>query len=79
MPSGVTNLMRNIRRPAPEWVHEHTGANRGQRRMHAPKGPNQFGVMQSGATVYRSSTNTPYVNPMRDLKRHARLRGSKRQ
>lgn len=65
MPNGVTNLMRNIRKPAPEWVHKHF--------VPETIGPDKKPLPISPADKHAADLQ-PYVNPERDLRKGRRLR-----
>lgn len=64
MGHGVTNLMRNIRMPAPVVVHRHVGAPRWVRRS------------RKGLMAWKGSfvANEPYVTGERDLRKDRKLR-----
>lgn len=57
MAHGITLQMRAIKKPEPEFIHEHTTPTMAMRRQ-APL-----------ALSNRSPKCEPYVNPARDLKR----------
>jgi hypothetical protein len=59
MAHGKTLELRAIRTPEPVWIHQF-------RTRSIKRGKRQL--------VVRDGLWTPYVNPARDLKRHARLR-----
>jgi hypothetical protein len=73
VPSGLTNLMRNIRVPSPEFVVEHTNPA-GWDRRHVRVKPT--GKRRRRAVVL-PARNEPYVNPDKDrtLAGKARVRG----
>lgn len=60
MAHGKTLELRAIKAPEPTWIHQH------------PMRP----VIKDGLTLrwVKDGPHVPYVNPARDLKRHARLR-----
>lgn len=59
MAHGITLTMREIKRPAPEFIVEHE--------------PDEI-EKRNGRLYSRRVKRTPYINPLRDLKRRARLR-----
>lgn len=76
MAHGKTNLMRNIRKPAPKWVHRHEHPA-GRDRRHGQSGyqPHARGKRFTVPKADRPpALNEPYVNLLRDLKPGARLR-----
>ena len=58
MAHGKTLLMRNIRTPQPQWVHQHTTPSR---RLKA--------TLRLKLADLTAPPCEPYVNPERDLKR----------
>jgi hypothetical protein len=68
MAHGKTLQLNNIRPKPPLWVHQHHGKPASERR----KSRNRItGAVRTWPSDLRApATNTPYVNPQRDLKRH---------
>lgn len=64
MAHGKTLLMRNIRRPAPQWVHQHF----------VPSVFFKDGPLPMTRADKKAADLQPYVNPARDLKPGRRLR-----
>jgi hypothetical protein len=63
---GVTVAMRNVRRPEPLWIHQHTG--KPARDLRHDRDRDTGKVRTWPRDLRASSTNVPYVNPARDLK-----------
>lgn len=86
MAHGITNKMRNIRRrSAPEWVVQHKGQNRAERRHYRPyqnlqvigreRGRNYItGGITWPKNLRDPAINATYVNPERDLRKGRHLR-----
>jgi hypothetical protein len=60
MAHGKTLLMRNIRKPAPQWVHEHTAPTTAMRKADV-----LLGKVRARDIPDRCE---PYTNPDRDLR-----------
>jgi len=66
MPHGKTLLMRNIRKPAPQWIHKHEHKAARDRRHDRDR---TTGAVRNWPRDLRApAQNTPYVNLARDLK-----------
>lgn len=62
MANGKTVALRNIRIPAPVWIHRHVGANRETRRHHLKTWKGSY------------MRNEPYEYPARDDRKGRKLR-----
>jgi hypothetical protein len=83
MPSGITNLMNNIRRPAPEKLHDHR-ADCGEHELPPVRDVRRKYIGESGhRKTWPRDLRLPavygqHVNPARDLRKGRRLRAELR-